>query len=380
MSMHSEPPDDPDTLREKIIGLGETSLHKSYYPELQSRLAELERFRALLDQTHDAIFLIHAETGKLADVNASAGMYLDCSKKELLATPFSNWISPQKKAVFDEFARRSCEQLPASRWTCIASLVSREGRETPVEITVRSVTFGDKQYIVAIARDITDRLQAERELKIKESALESSTNGILITDLAGTIMYANPGFASIFGYERGEMLAGRSLEIFFANPAIGKKVTDLLRKNHAITEETIGVRNGGSPFHIQVSGSVVQNDAGQPLCIMLIVMDITERILIDQLKRETCAQLGKNIEQFAILGDHIRNPLQVIVGYAEMIDDPLAKMILDQSDRIDEIITQLDRGWVESANVRQFLRRHGDDAEPRVETFIQRFSIKDWDS
>jgi PAS domain-containing protein len=107
MSMHSEPPDDPDTLREKIIGLGETSLHKSYYPELQSRLAELERFRALLDQTHDAIFLIHAETGRLADVNASAGMYLDCSKKELLATPFSNWISPQKRAAFDEFARRS---------------------------------------------------------------------------------------------------------------------------------------------------------------------------------------------------------------------------------------------------------------------------------
>ncbi|WP_054847217.1 hypothetical protein [Methanoculleus chikugoensis] len=71
------PPEDRDALREKIIGLGgETSLHKSYYPELQSRLAELERFRALLDQTYDAIFLLRAETGMLADVSASVSAYL----------------------------------------------------------------------------------------------------------------------------------------------------------------------------------------------------------------------------------------------------------------------------------------------------------------
>jgi nitrogen-specific signal transduction histidine kinase len=134
--------------------------------------------------------------------------------------------------------------------------------------------------------------------------------------------------------------------------------------------ETIGLRKGGSPFHIQLFGSVVQNDAGQPLCIMLIVMDITERILTDRMKRETYAQLGKNIEQFAILGEHIRNPLQVIVGCAEMIDDPLAEKILDQSDRINGIIAQLDRGWVESANVRQFLRKHGDDAAPSAQRLI----------
>jgi len=249
-----------------------------------------------------------------------------------------------------------------------------------MEITIRSVTFGGEQYIVAIARDITDRIHTEKELKIKESALESSTNGILIADLTGAIMYANPGFASMFGYEEEGVIAGRNLEAFFADPTIGEKITGHLLDSRAIVKETIGLRNNGSPFHIQLSGSVVQNDAGQPLCIMLICMDITERILNDQMKRETYAQLGKNIEQFAILGDHIRNPLQVIVGYAEMIDDPLAEKILDQSDRINGIVAQLDRGWVESANVRQFLRRRGDDAEPPAQTFIRISTTKDEDS
>src|SRR5690554_5019251 len=107
MSMHSESFDSRDALREKIIGLGEASLHKNYYPELQSRLAELERFRALLDQTYDAIFLIRAETGRLADVNASATAYLGYSKKELLAKPFADLISPQQKARFVEFVRKN---------------------------------------------------------------------------------------------------------------------------------------------------------------------------------------------------------------------------------------------------------------------------------
>jgi len=198
--MRSEPPDDRDMLREKIIGLGETSLHKSYYPELQSRLEELERFRALLDQTHDAIFLIRMETGKLADANASAGMYLGYSKEELLAIPFASLFSPQQKARLSEFIPESSDRPSESRRACITSLLSREGTEIPMEITVRSVTFGGEQYVVAIARDITDRIRTESELKIKESALESSTNGILIADLTGAVMYANRSFASMFGY------------------------------------------------------------------------------------------------------------------------------------------------------------------------------------
>jgi PAS domain S-box-containing protein len=361
--MHSESPDGRDTLREKIIGLGETSLHKSYYPELQSRLAELERFRALLDQTYDAIFLICADTGMLADVNASVSAYLGYSKKELLKKPFVDLISPQQKSRFTEILRKSGDLTSESRQTCTAPLVSRGGTEIPMEITVRSVTFGTEQYTVAIARDITDRLDTERELQIRKNALESSTNGILIADLTGVVMYANRGFGTMFGYGEGEVLVEKEIEIFFADPLVGEEITDRLLEICSIAQETIGLRKNGSPFHIYVSGSIVQDNVGQPLCIMLIVMDITERILTERMRQEAYAQLGKNIEQFAILGDHIRNPLQVIVGYAAMIDDPFAKKIIEQSRQIDAFITQLDQGWVESANVRLFLRKHGGEAE-----------------
>ncbi|HEX3013132.1 MAG TPA: histidine kinase, partial [Methanobacterium sp.] len=61
--MPSGASDNWDSLREKIIGLGERSVHKSYYPELQQQIAELKRFRELLDQSNDAIFLLEMPSG-----------------------------------------------------------------------------------------------------------------------------------------------------------------------------------------------------------------------------------------------------------------------------------------------------------------------------
>jgi sensor domain CHASE-containing protein len=86
--------------------------------------------------------------------------------------------------------------------------------------------------------------------------------------------------------------------------------------------------------------------------------EIFQRKLIEVQKREAYEQIEKNIEQFAILGDHIRNPLAVIVGLADLSEGTASEKILEQAKMIDGIIDQLDRGWIESEKVREFLRRY----------------------
>jgi PAS domain S-box-containing protein len=86
--------------------------------------------------------------------------------------------------------------------------------------------------------------------------------------------------------------------------------------------------------------------------------EIFQRKLIEGQKREAYEQIEKNIEQFAILGDHIRNPLAVIVGLADLSEGATSGKILEQAKMIDVIIDQLDRGWIESEKVREFLRRY----------------------
>lgn len=65
------------------------------------------------------------------------------------------------------------------------------------------------------------------------------------------------------------------------------------------------------------------------------------------------------MEQFAILGDHVRHPLQVIMARADLMEDEeTAASIREQVRRINAIVRQLDRGWVESHAIREFLRRN----------------------
>jgi len=69
-------------------------------------------------------------------------------------------------------------------------------------------------------------------------------------------------------------------------------------------------------------------------------------------------QISRILEQLATLNDHIRNPLQGIVGYASLLDDPSSGKVIDLCMQVNEIVDKLDRGYLESKKVRSYLERH----------------------
>ena len=145
--------------REKIIGLGERSLRKTYYPELQQKLDELERFRALLDQSNDFIFLIQAATLSVIDVNDSACRQLGCTREEVFAQPLANRLPEEALARIAALVSSG-----QGEETITTHLLGRSGAALPVEITMRLVTFNKTLYGVAVARDLTERKRSEKAL------------------------------------------------------------------------------------------------------------------------------------------------------------------------------------------------------------------------
>lgn len=93
----------------------------------------------------------------------------------------------------------------------------------------------------------------------------------------------------------------------------------------------------------------------QFVCTMV---NITDRKQLEEAQRQALEQIDKNIEQLAILGDHIRNPLAVIIGLTCMLAEDIANKVLFQAREIDRIITQLDMGWIESEKVRNIIKRY----------------------
>jgi PAS domain S-box-containing protein len=169
--MHSDNDKNWDSIREKIIGLGEQSIRKSYYPELQQRISELERFRALLDETNDVIFLTEVHSGKLADFNISASEKLGYSPQKLSEMSVHDIISPDEiegmKHIIDNLVKG---RKLKNRLTVETFLKRQDNSQINVEINISLVRFSDDAYIVMVARDITERKAFENALKssIKE--------------------------------------------------------------------------------------------------------------------------------------------------------------------------------------------------------------------
>ena len=102
----------------------------------------------------------------------------------------------------------------------------------------------------------------------------------------------------------------------------------------------------------------MKDENGKPVCVMVSFIDITDKKQMEMAKRKALEQIEQNIEQFAILGDHIRNPLAVIVGLSSLAPGDITDKIILQAREIDRIITQLDMGWIESEKVRDFIKRY----------------------
>ena len=71
---------------------GRRSLRKTYYPELQHKLDELERFRSLLDESNDCIFLFQVPSFTFVDVNESACRQLDCPREKFFSLSLQDFV------------------------------------------------------------------------------------------------------------------------------------------------------------------------------------------------------------------------------------------------------------------------------------------------
>ena len=161
MQQPSDPNDKNASLRNKIIGLGEKSVQKSYYPELQKRLSELERFRALLEESTDFFFMLRSPSGEIEDIMLSTCRQLGYEKDELLGKPFSFFTTTPEKVV------RYLEHQggDSTRFSIMETeLIKRPSYLIPVEVVFSKVNFKDSEYTVAIARDITERKRNEEAI------------------------------------------------------------------------------------------------------------------------------------------------------------------------------------------------------------------------
>ena len=312
MRKHSDPMGDREALREKIIGLGERSLRKTYYPELQEKLAELERFRALLDQSNDCIFLLSIPSLLLVDVNESACRELGYPRQELLAMTLADLVPAEGLAKVEKLVAANGGKGNGQEMLTTV-LLTRGGGNFPVEINLRLVSFDRERYGVAVARDITERLRGEGALRAQFSQVSTifdSLNALVyVADLeTERFLYMNRYGVAMYGDD----WADKSCRSLFPEGECGP--CSFYDRDRLVS--------GGEPLPPLESESFNSVTGRWFRCIdrairwtdgrlvrMEVAMDVTEFKEIERLKDE----------MISAVSHEMRTPLTAILGFTELL-------------------------------------------------------------
>ncbi|MBI4998500.1 MAG: EAL domain-containing protein [Rhodocyclales bacterium] len=150
------------------------------------------------------------------------------------------------------------------------------------EIALLRELADDIAYGIKTLREAAVRRQVEQELLLGRQAVDSSNDGIMITDSAlrdRPLIYVNPAFERITGYTSAEAL-GRNARFLLGDDTDQIGVEELRRALHEQRAAKIVLRNyrkDGSLFWNELSLAPVHGEGSQVRHFVSIINDISER-------------------------------------------------------------------------------------------------------
>jgi len=201
------------------------------------------------------------------------------------------------------------------------------------------------------------------ETETLTDALEGVSEWVLILKPDGVVEWSNRAFNEFMGTRGGNDTPWDIRQVF---PADTDEIMEDLQEVIGSGELRYGVVRSvqgqtGERKVIRFT-ALPRRDADKRISsIYLCGLDITDSIEMEQLKKHAFTQIEKNIEQFAILGDNLRNPLTAIIGLCDLLEDrTTAARIQARAMEIDALITRIDRGWIDSEKVRNIIKKYYD--------------------
>ena len=128
-----------------------------------------ERYRAVVEQAAEGILLVDVETRRVLEANAAYQKLLDYTTEEILRLTLYDLV-PYPRESMDCYVRRVLEQRSyVSGERCHRR---KDGSLVDVEVSANLITYGGREAMCIVVRDITERKRAEEELHRLNEELE----------------------------------------------------------------------------------------------------------------------------------------------------------------------------------------------------------------
>lgn len=279
-----------------------------------------ERYQQILEAAGFVIFEAD-EDGVLTFISDSVEQLTGYMPQELIGQSFEKLVHPGSVAIVEEHAALA-QQAPLE-----FAILPRDGSERWCEVIVAPVGDREGGGYLAFVRDITERRQADRQVRENEQRFrglfDHNNDAVFFLSLDGKIEAANRQAADMLGYEI-EQLLGTALQQYIKLPQtkqLGTVVDTLLHGQTVPIYERTLRRSDGRLVPVEINNTLVHNADGKPSHVQCIVHDITER-------KQTQQQLAERIDQLTTLRE-------VDAELAERLDvDYVLTMAVDSALRL----------------------------------------------
>ncbi len=338
------------------------------------READLIKFSRVIEQSQTSV-IITDEKGDIEYVNPKFEEVSGYSKGELIGknTSILNSGKTNKKTY------EKLWEFISSGETWKGELLNKKKNGElyweNVIITPIKNPEGKITNFVASKEDITEQKKTQEEMKLKDYAMRSSINAIVIANSVGNISYVNPSFLKMWGYYNDREVVGKPIVKFWQMKGQYMKVMDSMVNKGGWVGELTAERSDGTTFPVQLSANLVKDENGEMKYMMASFVDITkqkeaeEKLLENQERIEAQNIKLKKLDELKstflnVTSHELRTPMASIKGYIQMIikqtlgntsdeQNKALNVVLRNVERLDHLIQDiLDISRLESGTMK----------------------------
>ncbi len=313
-----------------------------------------QKYKDLFTGSRDGIVVVDTQ-GHFLNANAAYCEMVGYSVEELKQLKDFSKITPPKWRLWEDQEILKYRLLnDGYSGIYEKEYIRKDNNIITVEIQAFTVFLpsGVPKYMWGIVRNITERKQAEKDLRQFKAIFDNANFGIAITNLEGMVSYTNTYFAYAHGYDSQE-LVGKNLRILHSKEQLNnveKLLNQLVQEGSFNAQEVEHCRKDGSSFTMLMTGMLVKDEYGKPQCFTTTAIDVSEKKLL-----ESQLQQARKMESVGRLAGGVahdsNNMLGVILGHTE-----LAMEEIDSSDSIYFHLQEIQKAAKHSAELtRQLL-------------------------
>ena len=227
-----------------------------------------------------------------------------------------------------------------------------------------------------LKKEVTVRKKTEEKLLHLATALEQAAEGIMITELDGTITYVNPACENIFGYSREE-IKGQSTRILRSGNQgrnFFKKMWETISSGDVWSGPMSSKMKDGSIRELEVTVSPIKDDEGNIISFVSVARDMTRVIQMEKELRQ-----AQKMEAMGTLAGGIahdfNNILAAIMGYTELatFQSPPESPV---HQNLERVITSTKRAKDLVRQILAFSRQTDQEARPIQLQIIVKEALK----